>query len=774
MLLARLNHPNIVPLLASYTHQGLHNFLFPSYDRDLARFLNSESREGDFKYDFTFYSALQGLASALSSTHNLHLEQSKHGLDYDAIGYHHDLRPANVLVSDNTFILADFGLGKFKSSDLPSQTQWKIGHGDYLAPECEDDEFVHLRVGRGIDVWAFGCIALELIIYMTKGAAGLQQFRRMRNSPSRHKNWNDSYFYGKDGNIKAEVQEWLSVLLQKAQSSSPITMLVQLCASALKRNPEERPKIADICTRLAFVSLRAHFSAVSQAFSDCPNYTFDVRGSNGIERTMSKWFDRQKFFAFGLALGIQGHRDVMQHRNEISRIHNEASSVMVNLYRSIAEESRQKSPKESIKSIGASEASYSRPRDPETRVAVLINSLWSLLPPTAIKEAEMTWLNSILGTEDINYLSDLETCLKIEDTPLYEKGAAVAAMKRVRLEMLSNPENMPPNVLLSRNDVQFQKVVDGHSICLLRGSLWVLVEWMFCSPAWSEATAKERTIVMGLRAQCFNAKPKPLDLRILDCVGVFESTDEEIGYGFVYQIPYPMSKTENAGEIPVHSLLQILKNSYSNPRKQWLRPLLQDKFLLSSMVCKFLVELHSIGWLHENINSHNILLFGELTDSRAKTHLPSELLRKPYIVGLHKSRPGGKAWHTDGPGSGAVLQDYQHPDYASMGRYQMAYDYYSLGLVLLEIGLWRPLASWSEKYDRLDLEELRRALITRCVPRLGLEMGTIYQDVVEFCLQISSDGAEGKEDEQDSGALSLELVMEKIVEPLDRLATLIV
>ena len=39
----------------------------------------------------------------------------------------------------------------------------------------------------------------------------------------------------------------------------------------------------------------------------------------------------------------------------------------------------------------------------------------------------------------------------------------------------------------------------------------------------------------------------------------------------------------------------------------------------------------------------------------------------------------------------------------------MTYDYYSLGLVLLEMGLWRPLASWSEKYHKLSLKEFRSA-----------------------------------------------------------------
>ena len=123
LLLERLVHPNIIPLLGSYTYGGRHNFLFPSYEIDLRAFLQSELRFEDFSRDSTFFSALRGLASAICSIHKLHLEKEKHGLDIDAIGYHHDLRPANVLISQDTFILADFGLEKIKSKNASFQTQ---------------------------------------------------------------------------------------------------------------------------------------------------------------------------------------------------------------------------------------------------------------------------------------------------------------------------------------------------------------------------------------------------------------------------------------------------------------------------------------------------------------------------------------------------------------------------------------------------------------------------------------------------------------------------
>ena len=124
-LLRTLTHPNIVPLLGSYSYKNTHNFLFPCFEMDLEDFLRQDARFGEFHRDFTFYIALCGLASALEQTHNLHLKAKDNGLDLNAIGYHNDFRPANILVSNNTFILADFGLGNLKTAVARSDTPWK-------------------------------------------------------------------------------------------------------------------------------------------------------------------------------------------------------------------------------------------------------------------------------------------------------------------------------------------------------------------------------------------------------------------------------------------------------------------------------------------------------------------------------------------------------------------------------------------------------------------------------------------------------------------------
>src|SRR3546814_14191992 len=72
---------------------------------------------------FPYTTLFRSLASAVSNVHNIRLRASTEGLDFSGIGYHHDLRPPNILVSKETFILADFGMGNLKAADQGSQSK---------------------------------------------------------------------------------------------------------------------------------------------------------------------------------------------------------------------------------------------------------------------------------------------------------------------------------------------------------------------------------------------------------------------------------------------------------------------------------------------------------------------------------------------------------------------------------------------------------------------------------------------------------------------------
>ena len=769
ILLNQLNHPNIVPLLASYTYRGEHNFLFLAYEMDLESFFKRGQRFGNFSWNFTFYSALRGLAAALCSTHKLHLVEREHGLDLDAIGYHHDLRPANVLISQETFVLADFGLGKFKSKDSSSQTQWKVGHGDYLAPECMDESFAHQKVGRAIDVWAFGCLVIEVATYLERGAEGLEAFRKLRMSRSRHDLWEESCFYANDGSVKTAVQEWLAYLTSGNSLAIPTLMLINISGKMLKKEPKDRPEMADICGELTLVSLKAHFLALRHVFQIYLEQSSDPKRGRKAAG-MKLWYERERFLAFGRILGLNGDQMAPLPFNKLSTMYDKAHGTMVSLYRKLEYELDRLDSGEYKNSCDIGEESVQEGRILENGVYELVGSLWDLLSPAEKRKAENEWLRAMLNTEDVEHLNNIGRTFESEDDSMYEKGAAIAMMKKVRLAMLSDPKSVPRDFIITPEDVKILKSVDGHDIGLYQRKVQVLIEWMRYTPAWKDVPLEQRTIVMGLKAQSFGLKSKPPSLRTLDCIGTFQNTGERRGYGFVYRLPVPELKAKVAAASTT-TLLQLVTQSYTKPRQYQHRPLLGDKFRLASMLANFLREFHTIGWLHKTFNSNNIL-FCHIEKLDESHHL---LLDQPYVVGLHKSRPGGNAWHTEGPG-GAKFQDYQHPEYLRTKRFRLEYDYYSFGLVLLEIGFWRPLWAWSKQKgcQRMNLAEFRQELVENYVPRLGAEMGAVYRDVVQFCLSTSDSAVneqtrDGSSYGGDPDGVAFKLFTENAIEPLEEL-----
>jgi serine/threonine protein kinase len=121
-ILKHIKHPNITELLSSYTYNGKVNFIFPLADSGtLADLLKSDRSTTMFTSDETILLALTGLCSALEHVHH-YMEQK---IDLVLNGFHHDLRQPNVLIAGTTFLLADFGLSRFKDLSEESDTTFR-------------------------------------------------------------------------------------------------------------------------------------------------------------------------------------------------------------------------------------------------------------------------------------------------------------------------------------------------------------------------------------------------------------------------------------------------------------------------------------------------------------------------------------------------------------------------------------------------------------------------------------------------------------------------
>ncbi len=148
-----------------------------------------------------------GLAKALDRILNLDLPEDVRVQIYQAsdrqiLGYHFDLKPANILVfdsqdgKDNVLKISDFGQAKFRPQAEDSRTTNVGGTEEYAAPESNSTS--DPRLNSKYDVWSLGCIFLELATFALKGGhSGVLAFERARGKVT-NGNWSNYRYFDEE------------------------------------------------------------------------------------------------------------------------------------------------------------------------------------------------------------------------------------------------------------------------------------------------------------------------------------------------------------------------------------------------------------------------------------------------------------------------------------------------------------------------------------------------------------------------------------------------
>ncbi|KAH7083627.1 hypothetical protein FB567DRAFT_604662 [Paraphoma chrysanthemicola] len=689
--LGRLKHRNIIQMLGSYTHQQECCILFPFVELNLDEFLKRPERFGDFIHDRTFLSALQGLASALSCVHNLKLDTATHGFELERIGYHHDFRPHNILVSPKTFLLADFGLSKIKTVEDGSRTEWKAGAYEYRAPECTDMLFHRQEVGRSIDMWAFGCMIVEVVTYMKKSSAGIEEFRKSKHSPGINPRVeNGSFHNGRE--LKPSVQQWLIEMLGEPFSEHS-GYLINISLTLLVIVEKERLKCPELCRELNFCCAKAHVTPIIKALESSISRA-EVSAEPTKDVTMMEmWFEKERLKAWAAVFGLAGHSRWLQRPNHTDIGETEVAKLQLVSRKVLGTE---KYIATDLSTIG--------------EVRILVQSLWDLLTPQNKNLAQFLWCAGALDTEDIERLHTLELRKPLALNDQYSSISAQAAMKHLRLRFERDLPSTEHHALLAEGDLCVDSRFGSNHIGTYRGSTKVFVEVLRYDKRWEGMEEEERATRMQLVAEGLQQSEEVPELRVPKCIGFVPM---EAAFGFLY--PFP-DATEGPG-----TLLTLLD------AKPKIIPALESRIQLANKLVLCIAGLQSVGWLHRNFSSANILFF-------TKQGLSSEeTIVSPYVVGLTRARPDQDTWHSEGPDD-ARLVDYCHPEYAISRRFQLAYDYYSLGIVLLEIGLWRSVGSITGKWPTATPEVKRERLMGKYATDLRSQMGSAYYGAVLTCM----------------------------------------
>ncbi|KAF2454097.1 hypothetical protein BDY21DRAFT_291936 [Lineolata rhizophorae] len=246
--------------------------------------------------------------------------------------------------------------------------------------------------------------------------------------------------------------------------------------------------------------------------------------------------------------------------------------------------------------------------------------------------------------------------------------------------------------------------------------------------------------------------PSDSEFGTLRCIGFFEDPKRP-RYGVVYDLPRDIldgpwkehrEQPELLRPVTFQHLLQTASNLKLAPSPTPSAPPLEDRFRLALNLAITFNQIHSAGLKHKDVNSSNVLFFrkrhAHSSSSRRATHYN---IRAPYVCAFDIF----SEYNVEAVADGSPQKIYRHPadpkaNQLSGATYGAQFDLHGLGLLLLEVGLWSPIADvFKPKYT---LSVFKERIDQIYVKKLAGKCGTVYMNAVQECLAADSSNASSK------------------------------
>lgn len=362
------------------------------------------------------------------------------------------------------------------------------------------------------------------------------------------------------------------------------------------------------------------------------------------------------------------------------------------------------------------------------------DGLEQLFPPSRLATLHRTWQNELLqgAQRDLAKLGLLESA----SNGVYPQLTTSANLKQLRINLDSKPTaNFKPTFalkiqrpLLEVTDKETRRSLAAYNSLSGERGKNVVIEWVDYDKEDLEGRFQHIRRIDDLARMVHSASARHPDLHTIDCLGYTDDTVQS-RFGVVYDSPAPSFST-------LYSI--IASNDYRTPD-------LGDRFKLAHSLAVGLWSFHSLDWLHKSVCSHNILFFpSAISDSASKPTVAAALvpdISSPFLLGFDSSRPDQVVEMSVASRNPSSLDLHRHPsslEGIDRKPYCKGFDIYSLGLVMLEIGLWKILqAYYKPHYSAQRFRD--RVVVGLLVPGLGSKTGSVYRQVVERCLDAKDD-----------------------------------
>lgn len=250
-------------------------------------------------------------------------------------------------------------------------------------------------------------------------------------------------------------------------------------------------------------------------------------------------------------------------------------------------------------------------------------------------------------------------------------------------------------------------------------------------------------------ARLLNASKSP-SFRALKCINWYH---ESLEHEFVLEFDLPDIYKSKTGSYKAASLSKVVAR-ISGPQ----RPTLGQRFRIALSIAKAVRQWHAVGWVHQSINAHNVIFF-----ARSGSGLDYE---NPFLQGFDFSRPNqapSLLRYVDN----VETNVYRHPDRQGPARigHKRLHDLYSLGVVLLEVGLWENAYDTSgvRKGKETTVDQMKDNLVKAATTRLAHYAGIDYQEAVLACLESNF----GVQVDNEAGSNLARQFQEKVINKLE-------
>ncbi|KAI9662223.1 MAG: hypothetical protein M1821_008389 [Bathelium mastoideum] len=194
-----------------------------------------------------------------------------------------------------------------------------------------------------------------------------------------------------------------------------------------------------------------------------------------------------------------------------------------------------------------------------------------------------------------------------------------------------------------------------------------ILDTLLCSSA--AAFHQRKKAVRDITQKLTNADPAKLAL--LKCAG-FVPSEASNQFTLVFRVPDGMSNPQ--------SLRTLISQEHHHS--------LSDRFRLITQLATAVCSVHTLGFVHKNIRPENVLIFRAQGSS----------IGSGFLLGFEDLRPdeGYTQFIVDTDWEKNIYRHPQRQGLKLRDPYVMQHDIYSLGVCLLEIGLWTSFVQYPD------------------------------------------------------------------------------